>query len=581
MSAPKDVRADSAGSSAQGPGSRLYLGILALGIFSCALILALVAWQTLRERTERIDREKDALERMTQVVASETEGMFNRIKIFCAAADLWLTDNPRADPRKDPGFVKLVDSFRSVGKSRIDIRLVSEAGGLFYIPSASDKPLVDVGDRDYFKAQSSPATRGLFIGDPVKSRITQVWGIPVSYPLASRNAGMSVIFAAIEMPVILELYDAIRPKPGGSISLIRGDGTFLARAPFDESTVGSSIARDVSAWRAMVAREPKATWIARTPSTDNAERIVSYGSLGGLGMVVSVSSSMKDVLGPWRSDLSMRGLIAALMLGAIGLFSSRLLSALRSLDAAQADLSDNMERLRRSDATKDKLFSVIAHDLRGPIGGMASLLETMATDEGGMDQAQVSEFIDALRTASRNTYQLLENLLAWSQNRRGETPFRPERLKLLPLVEECRAVFDLNAREKGIGLETSVDEAAEAWADPEQLKMLLRNLISNAVKFTARGGEVSISASTGEGGTRIEVRDDGIGMDEAQRKALFEIGAAPCRTGTANERGSGLGLALCKEIAELHGGRIEVRSEPGEGSDFSVFLPERGALAAT
>jgi len=233
-----------------------------------------------------------------------------------------------------------------------------------------------------------------------------------------------------------------------------------------------------------------------------------------------------------------------------------------------------MERLRRSDATKDKLFSVIAHDLRGPIGGIANLLDTLSTDFPEMDSVQVGEFIETLRAASWNTYRLLENLLAWSSSQRGETPFRQESLRLLPLVEECRSIFDLNAGEKGIRIGTSIEDGLEARADPEQLKTLLRNLISNAVKFTSRGGAVSISARREEGGILIEVRDDGIGMDRAQLGALFDFGAAPSRSGTANERGTGLGLALCKEIVDLHGGRIEVASESGKGSAFSVFLPD-------
>jgi signal transduction histidine kinase len=262
------------------------------------------------------------------------------------------------------------------------------------------------------------------------------------------------------------------------------------------------------------------------------------------------------------------------MIAAVGLISARLLSALGSLAAAQAGLRDNMERLRRSDATKDKLFSVIAHDLRGPMGGIANLLETLSTDNGEMGAAQVAEFIEALRTASWNTYQLLENLLAWSRSQRGEMAFRPERLPVLPLVEECGAIFELSAKEKGIIVETSIEVGVEARADPERLKILLRNLISNAVKFTARGGRVSISASRAEGGTLLGVRDEGIGMDGARIAALFDLGSAPSRAGTANERGSGLGLALCKEIADLHGGTIEVFSEPGKGSAFSVFLPD-------
>lgn len=570
----KDGRAKPAPLSAGNPGSRLYAGVLALGLLSCSLILGLVVWQSLRERAERIEREKDALSRMAEVVATETGDLFGRIRFFFETADLWLAANPGADPRFDAKFIELVETFRASMQTKVDIRLVSEAGGLFFIPSKSREPLVDVGDRDYYLAQRSPSTRGFYVGNPMKGRVTHVWTLPVSHPLAIRGSGISTIWAAIELPVLEKLYDAIRPKPNGSVSLIRRDGLYLARAPFDESVIGTSISSNPAAWQRTIAQDPKGIWIRKTTSTDSQERIVAYSSLASSGLIVSVSSSLSDVLAAWKSDLWWRGAIAALMTFVLAYAFSRLLMALSSLDTAQAELRSNMERLGKSDATKDKLFSVIAHDLRGPIGGMTSLLENLSADKVDMSAAELGEFIDALRTASRNTSQLLENLLAWSRSQRGEMPFRPESILVLPIVEECVEVFGLNAAEKGIAVETSVEKGLEARADPEQLKTLLRNLISNAVKFSSRGARVRIAAGKAEDGTLLEVRDEGMGMDSAQLGALFEFGAMRSRAGTANERGSGLGLLLCKEIVDLHGGRIEAASEPGKGSSFSVFLPD-------
>jgi signal transduction histidine kinase len=416
--------------------------------------------------------------------------------------------------------------------------------------------------------------KGYYIGDPILSGVTGIWGIPVSHPLSHHNASLSVILAAIEMPVLEELYDAIRPKPNGSITVVRKDGIVLTRSPFTEDILGKPITPDLATWRRGIDAMPIGSWIIRTAISDNANRIIAYNAKAAPEFVVSVSARLDDVLKVWKSNLWWRVFIASLMIAAVISISLRLLTALKKLDSVHAELRDNMERLRRSDGTKDKLFSVIAHDLRGPIGGMTSLLETLSIDNGAMSAAEVGEFIDALRTASRNTSQLLENLLAWSRSQRGEMPFRPERILVFPVVEECVAIFGLNAAEKGIAIETSVANGLEARADPEQLKTLLRNLISNAVKFTARGGRVHIEAERSEGGTRIEVRDEGIGMDREQIESLYDFGSMRSRSGTANERGSGLGLVLCKEIADLHQGRIEVSSEPWKGSAFSIFLPD-------
>lgn len=139
---------------------------------------------------------------------------------------------------------------------------------------------------------------------------------------------------------------------------------------------------------------------------------------------------------------------------------------------------------------------------------------------------------------------------------------------------ECEAIFELSAAEKGIAVEIDIEEGLEARADPDQLRVLVRNLLSNAIKFTPRGKTVRVRATRTDGGALIEARDEGIGMDEEQKAALFDLGATRSRSGTANEKGSGLGLVLCKSIVDMHGGRIEVASEAGEGSSFSIFLPD-------
>jgi Signal transduction histidine kinase len=547
--------------------------VLALAFVSAALLIGIFDAQIFRARAERIQREKDDLNRMAQIVEADANNIFSRLKFFFQAADLWLANHPSADPRFDPSFRELVDAFRSSLDNRVDIRLVSESGGLFYIPSKDSKPLADVSDRAYYKAQMDPATRGLFVADPVKSRVTQLWGIPISYPLASRNGGIAVIFAAIEEPTILELYEAVRPKPGGSITLLRKDGIILARAPFDEALIGKPISPDLAAWRRAMQDSPSGSFESRVATTDNSVRLVAYKADLEDGFVVSVSAKKDDVLAEWNAAAIWQGVILVLVLALGAFLFTRLFGALHRLDEVHAELRRNLERARRSDATKDKLFSVIAHDLRGPIGGMASLLDGMEIDRRSISDEEMGRFISVLRDTSWNTSQLLENLLAWSRDQRSEMAFRPERLYLLPLVRECEEIFSLSASGKGVAIELGIPAELEAYADPDQLRILVRNLLSNAVKFTPRGKKVLASASGVEGGIEIVVRDEGIGMDEEQRRALFDLSATRSRSGTENERGSGLGLVLCKSIVDRHGGRIEVESEPGSGSAFTVFLP--------
>lgn len=531
-------------------------------------------------------REKSSLSRLSQIVATETQAMFNRIRLLFDAADLWFDENPGADPRREPGFARLIEAFGGTGEhrrteGRIDVYLISKQGGLFLVPSSSGEPYVDVRDRAYFKVQTAPATRGFYIGEPILSRVTGQWALPVSYPIPSGNAHIALIAASIELPDLEKLYDSIRPKPNGSIALFRSrDGILLARSPFIEGAVGKALPGiSLESWRDSMAAEASGSGIAISPLEGKGRRIFAYSSIPSLDLVLSITSSVDDVLAPWKRGTIWRLAIASTMIAALCIASFRLFVALGKLGAAQFELRENLERLRRSDATKDKLFSVIAHDLRGPIGGMCNLLETMTSDRGDMPAETLDEFIGALRLTSWNTYQLLENLLAWSRNKRGEMPFHPERVLLQPMIEESAQVFALSVADKRLSLETQIEPGLEARADPELFKVVLRNLISNAVKFTRQGGKILVSASREAQGARVTVRDEGIGMDQEQLGALFDLEATRSRSGTANEHGSGLGLVLSKEILDLHGGIIEVDSEAGAGSSFSVFLPDEGPAA--
>jgi signal transduction histidine kinase len=553
-------------------------GAVSLGILASVLVVGLLAFQSYRERASIIGNEKDSLLRLAQIVAVETGDMFDQIKFFFKAADLWLSTHPKADPRFDPEFGRLVEDFRSTIKDRVDIRLVSETGGLFYIPSKDSTPLADVSDRSYFLAQRSASSRGFYIASPIIGRVNEKWSIPISYPLSSRNSGISVIFSTLELETLEALYEKIRPKPGGSVSLIRRDGQFLARVPFDEAYMTRRVAGDADQWWSDIQKtsvlEIKAT------STDQAERIIATKSIKDPDIAVNVSSRTADALSGWYAALRWRIVMALGLISIIVLVSLRLLAAMSKADKAQAELADSVARLRESDATKDKLFSILAHDLRGPIGGICNLLDSMAQDLGELKPEELAQYISALRLGSWNTYQLLENILAWSRSKRGDMPFSPGRTRLGPLIEECAEVYALAMEGKGVSLDVDAEQAPEARADPDLLKVVLRNLISNALKFSTKGGRILVSsrrsgASEGkQAGVLLTVRDEGIGMDAETKAGLFAPGGARSREGTASERGSGLGLALCLDIAALHGGRIEAESEVGAGSAFTLFLPD-------
>jgi CheY-like chemotaxis protein len=232
------------------------------------------------------------------------------------------------------------------------------------------------------------------------------------------------------------------------------------------------------------------------------------------------------------------------------------------------------KKLQELNATKDRFFSIIAHDLRGPLGGFMGLTEMMADDNQYFTESEKKEMMSDLSHSARNTFSLLENLLEWSQMDRGFTEFKPKKLYLLDVVTECISIVAGPAKGKMIGLIAQITNEPIVFADKNMIQTVIRNLLSNAIKFTPKGGEVTISAKAGENNRMvISVKDTGIGMREELRNNLFRIDANTKRPGTEGEQSTGLGLLLCKEFVEKHGGEIWVESVPDQGSVFSFTVP--------
>jgi len=235
--------------------------------------------------------------------------------------------------------------------------------------------------------------------------------------------------------------------------------------------------------------------------------------------------------------------------------------------------------LRKLNITKDKFFSIIAHDLRGPMGGFMGMTEVLAEKLRLLSMEDVQRYLESMRKSSANLYRLLENLLNWAQVQQGSVPFNPENIPLLPLVIESYEIMKEVAVKKEIQLEYSIPAHLVVYGDNNVLQMILRNHISNAVKFTPRGGKVRVSAvDLGNPGIEISIQDTGIGMNPAMLESLFRLDVHTGRPGTEGEPSTGLGLVLCKEFINRHGGHINVQSEVGNGSTFTILIPHRDTV---
>jgi len=241
-------------------------------------------------------------------------------------------------------------------------------------------------------------------------------------------------------------------------------------------------------------------------------------------------------------------------------------------NAEQALIKSEAE-LKELNVTKDKLFSIIAHDLRSPFNSILGFSELLIENLQVFETEESEEYLGIINSSAKNTLVLLDNLLNWAKAQTGQINFSPEKAVLASVIQEIFELSNLSAKNKNIVLNHIPSEEIEVLADLNMLKTVLRNLISNAIKFTNSNGKIDVYALQNDNFIEIAVSDNGVGMNEETRNKLFSIETNETTLGTANEQGSGLGLLLCKEFVEKHGGKIWVESELGKGSVFKFTLP--------
>ncbi len=240
---------------------------------------------------------------------------------------------------------------------------------------------------------------------------------------------------------------------------------------------------------------------------------------------------------------------------------------------AEQIIRENEIRLKELNATKDKLFSIIAHDLRSPFSAILGFSELLIDKTEDFDVAESEKYLGIINSSAKNTLILLDNLLNWAKAQTGQLSYKSEKINLSSMVQN---IFDIStpiAKTKSISLNYNQTDDIEVYADVNMLNIVLRNLMCNAIKFTNSNGKIVIYAVKNQNNIEVTVSDNGVGMNEETLNQLFKIDSNITTAGTADEKGSGLGLILCKEFIEKQGGKIWVESELGKGSNFKFTLP--------
>ena len=241
---------------------------------------------------------------------------------------------------------------------------------------------------------------------------------------------------------------------------------------------------------------------------------------------------------------------------------------------AEKEIKLKNEELLKMNAEKDKFYSIIAHDLRSPFNGFLGLTEAMAVNLPDLTLISIQEIAEKIRLSAGNLYRLLNNLLEWSQIQKGSVRFTPEIIQFRSLIEENIGLVKESAKIKDIEITVDIPEGLEIFADVNMLQTIIRNLVSNAIKFTPKKGKVNISAKLNlDNSLEISIKDTGIGMTQKMIDDLFRIDVSTGRKGTDGELSTGLGLLLCKEFIDKHGGKIRIESIVKAGTTFTFSMP--------
>lgn len=388
------------------------VGVILLALWGLVIGFSAFQKQSLVEDAQR------ELGYLRSAVAQHTESLFRTVETDLRVIDRWLQERPGIDPLRDPGFNNLVDDMRKASAGLIDPRMVSIRGQLHYLPARAGRPLADVSDRPYYREALKLDAGQLYIGDPVLSRVTGKWGIPVSMRLTKPVGDMQVVFAAVELDRLQAFHEQFRVKPSGAVAVLRRDGVFLSRTPFLPGLMGRNFSDQP--WFALMRQGPRGATITDGTLSNNPPRLQNFEQLQAYPLIVSVSRNVDDVLASYyeRRDMILAVVAVITVLGLF--FAWRLHRAQHASQKAQRMLTEVFELstdlVVQSDMDGNCLYANPAFRRfigRAPDAPLASL---SALDILGEEQFARRES-EVLPTALRQGYWQGETL---ARNAQGE-----------------------------------------------------------------------------------------------------------------------------------------------------------------
>jgi signal transduction histidine kinase len=245
------------------------------------------------------------------------------------------------------------------------------------------------------------------------------------------------------------------------------------------------------------------------------------------------------------------------------------------LEVQNTEISSQSKELREVNATKDKFFSIIAHDLKNPFNVILGFSNLLSTEYENYEDDERKKIINEIERSANSTYKLLVNLLTWSRSQRGKIEISKKVINLSDVVKSSMSYYSPNARKKEIAIINNIDNGTTAYADINTLEIIIGNILNNAIKYTPEDGQITLTAEIINNYSVLSIKDNGIGMSQETIDKLFRIEENHSMPGTNNEKGTGLGLILCKDFIKKNGGKITVNSKVDIGSEFKIWIPNK------
>ncbi len=586
------------------PAGRIRTLVLATAVLTTLFAWGYSAFWLYAERERMIDAAHLAVSRQVASVREYSLRLLANTDLMLTLTDRYLDSIGAADPLTDPTLTRIVNEFLQFGLGEIGIRLVDRHGNGYVLPAGPNPaPYAQLSDREFFQTAMRQPAGTPVLGATTRSRLTQRWTFTLSHRLGNPASQMVMTLATIEVDPIVRVLDSMRIQPGGAIALVRRDGRVLARAPFIEDLIERSIVA-TRLFSHYLPRAPQGTFEmgAEANPIGMSNRVVAYGSLDAYPLVVVASAPFDSVLGSWYSQLyTILALLAAytVLIGFVTFFSLRLVRALQRRTAELDGVRGALER-RVSDRTsalldawraaeasaraKSDFLANMSHELRTPLNAILGFSGMMKAQMfGPLGHAKYLEYVDDIHSSGEHLLGIINDILDVAAIEAGKVSLQEDIVSLHDVSAACLRLIRPRALRGAVQLtETLPGDLPRFHADERRIRQILLNLLSNAVKFTPPRGTVHLFAQTdADGGLTIGISDSGIGMSAADiAKALTPFGQVESGL-SRNHEGTGLGLPLTQGLVTLHGGRLEIISEPGQGSTVLVRLPASRVLAPT